>query len=584
MHAKLIFIRFKYHSNKYLIMAFLTKLRHFKDCQENSKIYDIYYNEPVDEDIVYLESRNGKDFTGNIFRIAEELSTGKYGDLKIYVYANEDVKSKIIRFQKNYNLKIHKIITDENRACRILQKAKYIFTDSGVNHKFIKKPGQILLNTWHGTPLKLMGFDNAVEQASIGIIQRTFFFSDYLLYPNFYMRDKMLNSFMFEKICPSKILLEGYPRNSVFLTDNTAIKEKLGLAEKEVFVYMPTFKGSANDIKDEKQKADVNNFLEKIDVNLNDNQVLFVKFHPYNQSRIDFTNFKFIRPFPEIYENYDVLNAADCLITDYSSVFFDFAATRRKIIIFNYDEEEYLAERGLYFGLDELPFPKVQTTEQLISEMNADKNYDDSEFFNDYCSFEDIGSAARICETVIKGENNCRYEIIENSNKNILIYADGLKDNDTTNSLIEWLNSLDKSMHNIFVSFKPWDENIKKNHISALKRIPRDVEFLPLSDNVKPTISEKLNLDKFLKNTGDEKLYGSLKKLFEKSFKKQYGDFKFDLIIDFNTRDVTESLIFANSNTKTAIFIDESSNRNIYNKFDYACKTAGELDSILESL
>lgn len=565
-------------------MGFVTKLHHFKDCRENSKIYDIYYNEPVNEDIVYLESRNGKDFTGNIFRIAEELSTGKYGNLKIYVFVNEDVKTKIIEFQKNYNLNIHKIITDENKACRILQKAKYIFTDSGINRKFIKKPDQILLNTWHGTPLKLMGFDNTLEQPSIGFIQRTFFFSDYLLYPNEYMKNKLLNSFMFEKICPSKILIEGYPRNSVFLTDNKAIKEKLNLVDKEVFVYMPTFKGSANNIKDEQQKTDVNNFLKQIDAKLNENQILFVKFHPFNQSQIDFSEFKLIKPFPKMYENYEVLNAADCLITDYSSVFFDFAATRRKIIIFNYDEKEYLADRGFYFGLDELPFPKVQNINQLISEMNSDKNYDDSEFFKNFCKYEDINSTARICETIINGKNDCTYEIIENTNKNILIYADGLKDNDTTNSLIEWLNSLDKTIYNIFISFKPWDENIKTNHINALQRIPTGIEFLPLSDNIKPTVSEKLNLDKFLKSSDDEKLYESLKRLFEKSFKNQYGEFKFDLIVDYNTQDMIESLIFANSNTKTAIFTDKNSKSNIHNKFDNVCKTTEELNSILNSL
>lgn len=565
-------------------MGFVTKLNHFKDCRENSKIYDIYYNEPVNDDIVYVESRNGKDFTGNMFRIVEELSTGKYGNFKIYVFANDNVKVKITEFQRNYNLNIHKIITDENKACEILQKAKYIFTDSGINRKFIKKPNQIFLNTWHGTPLKLMGFDNTSEQSSIGFIQRTLFFSDYLLYPNEYTKNKLLNSFMFEKICPSKILMEGYPRNSVFLTDNKVIKEKLNLADKEVFVYMPTFKGSANNIKDEQQKTDVNNFLKEIDVNLKNNQILFLKFHPFNQSQIDFTKFNRIKAFPKMYENYDVLNAADCLITDYSSVFFDFATTRRKIIIFNYDEEEYLADRGFYFGLDELPFPKVQTVDQLISELNADKNYDDCEFIKKYCSYDDINSASRICETLINGKDNCSCEIIENSNKNILIYADGLKDKDVTNSLIDWLNSVDQTKYNIFVSFKPWDENIKSNHVNAFKRIPEGIEFLPLSDNIKPTVSEKFNLDKFLKNSDDEKLYGSLKKLFEKSFKNQYGEFKFDLIIDYNTQDLIESLIFANSNTKTAIFADENSKSSIHNKFDNICKTNDELNSILNSL
>ena len=62
-------------------MGFKSKLLNFKDCAVNSMIYNTYYNSDLDNDLIYLESRDGLDFTGNIFRIVEELSTGKYGDL-----------------------------------------------------------------------------------------------------------------------------------------------------------------------------------------------------------------------------------------------------------------------------------------------------------------------------------------------------------------------------------------------------------------------------------------------------------------------------------------------------------------------
>ena len=259
-------------------MAFKNKINNLKECLENNTLYDNYYKCDIDDDIIYLESRNGQDFTGNIFRIVEEISSGDYGNFKIYVYATEDVKSKIELFQKNYNLDIYKVISDKKEAVKILFRAKYIFTDSNIQYKFIKKPGQIFVNTWHGTPLKLMGFDNPSERLSIGIIQRAFFFSDYLLYPNDFMMDKMTTSYMIDKIYPGKILLEGYPRNSVFLNKST-LKDKLGLSDKEVFIYMPTYKGTVANRKDEKQKRDVNAFLNKLDLKLNDNQVLFVKFH-----------------------------------------------------------------------------------------------------------------------------------------------------------------------------------------------------------------------------------------------------------------------------------------------------------------
>ena len=203
----------------------------------NSKIYSIYYKD-IDERIVYLESRDGNDFTGNILRLAEELSTGEYGNFKIYVYAKEEVHPKIKKLKKIYNLKIHKIVEDENLATKILEKAKYIITDSGIRPKYVKRPEQIVLNTWHGTPLKYMGIDNISEEHMVGNIQHPFLSADYLLYPNDFMKEKMINAYMIEKIYSGKILKEGCPRNSVFFDDEKRenLKSKLGIKEKEIFI------------------------------------------------------------------------------------------------------------------------------------------------------------------------------------------------------------------------------------------------------------------------------------------------------------------------------------------------------------
>lgn len=549
-------------------MSLKTKLKNLNECRINSDIYSEYENAEVDESIVYLESRNGNDFTGNIFRIAEALSSGKYGDFKLHVYAVGKTKDKINALAKNYNLRIHKIIADENEATKTLEKAKYIFTDSGIRPKFIKKEGQVMMNTWHGTPLKLMGYDNPSERPALGIIQRCLLSSDYLLYPNEYMRDIMLDAYMIDDIYPGKILLEGYPRNSVFLDDEkrNEFRKKLDFEDSEVFVYMPTFKGIVSDRKDEKQKDDVDGFLEKIDSSLKDNQIMLVKFHPYNQSKIDFSKFAHVKAFPDGYENYDVLNACDVLITDYSSVFFDFALSKRKIIIFNYDEEEYLADRGIYFALDELPFPKARTVDELILGMNCAKDYDDSEFLEKFSLYESMDSTDRICNCIINQKIESKCERIESTKKNILVYAENLQDSDTLTLLDEFAKGFDKSEHNLFVSFKPWDKNIKTNHLTILSKIPKDFKLLPLANNIYPTIDEKLNLNKFLSNPGDDNLYGSLKGLFEKSFKKQYGDFKFDLVVDLNSSSIIESLIFANSNCRNAVY--GNSNKDICNRFD----------------
>ena len=568
-------------------MQLRQKIRNIRDCYDNTSIYDAYYSSPIDENLIYFESRNGRDFTGNIFRIIEELSTGAYGDYKICVYATEKVKARILDFKKNYNLKIDRILTSKKDAAIALEKAKYVFTDSGIQTKYVKREGQIFVNTWHGTPLKLMGSDNVFEVPALGFIQHSLLSSDYLLYPNEYMCQKMTEAFMIEKIYSGKILLEGYPRNSIFFDESHAssLKDKLNLTDKEIFIYMPTFRGIVTDRDDEKQRDDVESYLFEIDSKLDDSQVLFAKLHAYNESQIDFNRFSHIRAFPKGYEIYEIINMGDVLITDYSSVFFDFANTSRKIIIFNYDEEDYLSYRGFYFPLDDLPFPKVRNVDDLIAEMNCPKEYDDTQFIKSFCSYDSINASKNICRHIFKNENVCKEIRLANENPNILIYAGDLSDGKITDSIISLLDKADRKANNFFITFKPWDENIKKNFKDILNMFPRDVEFLPFKSNLIPTIREKMDYDKFFENNSTNNIPDSLKRLFKRSYDKQYGAVDFDFALDFYGIDSDVSMILASSQNSIIWLHDNAFNTNqnpnvireILNSFDLIVADSDEL-------
>lgn len=571
-------------------MGFKSKLLNFKECAINSMIYNAYYDDKIDENLIYLESRDGLDFTGNIFRIVEELSTGEYGNFKIHVHAKPQVVDKIKTLQKNYNLKIDKIIEKESIATKTLEKAKYIFTDSGIRPKYVKKEGQIFINTWHGTPLKVMGKDNTAEEHRLGNVQHPLLSSDYLLYPNDYMMKKMLKSYMIDKIYPGKILLEGYPRNSVFFTESQ-LKMDLGLDDYEIFIYMPTFRGILMDRNEEGQKDDVEGYLSEIDSRLNDNQILFAKLHVLNASKIDFSKFSHIRPFPEGYEIYDVLNMADVLITDYSSVFFDFANTRRKIILFNYDEEDYESYRGFYFPLSELPFPKVQTVDDLMHEMNTPKEYDDFSFIEKFCTYDSPDAVKNICGHIFKGEKSVKLHEIENSKPNILIFAGALYNFGIASSLFNLLNNVDTEKYNFFITFKQWEDNILQNHEEIFKLIPEGVQILPLRFNLTPTVKEKMDYNKFYLSQDKMDCPESLHNLFERSFVKQFGSVNFDLAIDFDGYNHDETLLFVNSGVRNAVWVHNdmlqeakckgNQNLNIlreaYSKSDHVCVVSPSL-------
>lgn len=561
-------------------MPLIQKLRNLKECKDNSEIYDIYYNEKLNNQLIYFESRNGFDFAGNIFRIIEELSNGEYGEFNINVFATRDVSVKIKSLQKNYNLKIDKIITDEKQASKILEKAKYIVTDSGIRPKYIKKQGQIFINTWHGTPLKLMGKDNPGEITSIGHIQHSLLSSDYLIYPNDYMMDKMMKSYMIDKIYSGEVLLEGYPRNTVFFSESE-LKNKLGLNDKEIFVYLPTFRGTLDDKKDDKQNEDIQMFLSKIDLNLNDNQLLLVKLHPYNESKIDFSNFNKIKQFPEGFETYDVLNMADCLITDYSSVFFDYANTLRKIIIFNYDEEDYLKYRGFYFPLSDLPYPKASNIDDLIDELNLNKNYDDGEFVKEYCKYDNSEAVKNICMHIFKNSNASLVKCDFNNENNILIYAGSLKD-DIIDEFIGYI----KPDHNYYIAFKQWDEYILENYNHILEKIPDTVNFIPFRFNLTPTFNEKRDYNNYFK--GNCEFPQSLHNLYSRTFDKQFKNLKFKAVIDFDMYGYDESFIFTHSNIDTVLVCGDNININnkvkdTFNRFDLILVPSDELKSLLSS-
>ena len=81
--------------------------------------------------------------------------------------------------------------------------------------------------------------------------------------------------------------------------------------------------------------------------------------------------------FLECIEHNTSINCTDCLVTDYSSVFFDYANKDNKIILFAYDEEEYFKNRGCYISLDELPFVKVNNIDELVSKIDKSNEVKD---------------------------------------------------------------------------------------------------------------------------------------------------------------------------------------------------------------
>ena len=377
-----------------------------KSFKVHTPVYENYltkfYKLPVVKNRVLYIPNSGDNVAGNPYYLMKDMAQRE--GFEIFVGSKNPQKAKRVLTKTNVNAKVVKMNSEAFQE--VLATANYLVTNYRFPTYFTKKDGQILLNTWHGTPLKCLGKHMNSGIKDLGNVQSQFLASDFLLYPNEYTKERMVDGFMLSDLFTHKILVEGYPCNDIFYDEEARVRVKasLGVAQNKVFVYMPTWRGTT--VKDAKSEKSMNlsSILFKLDNMLEDNIVVFVKLHNLSPNS-NCMGYKHLRPFPQNLEIYQVLNIADALITDYSSVFYDFSNTRRESILFTYDEEEYLEQRGLYVDINTLPFKRIHETEELAEYLNAYNSYERTDefeqFLKTYCSHDSALTSKKVNDIIL---------------------------------------------------------------------------------------------------------------------------------------------------------------------------------------
>jgi CDP-glycerol glycerophosphotransferase len=273
------------------------------------------------------------------------------------------------------------------------------------------------LECWHGTPLKRLVFDQE-EVASADPRYKSRFYKhtldwDYLISPNPFSTGAFQSAFRVPK---EKIIETGYPRNDVLYKGNTpeniaSIKERLGIPkDKKVILYAPTWRDD-DYVESGKYNFKLPLDLEDMRNKLSDEYVVVLRMHYYIASQMDVSEYEGFAFDESSYSDIsDLYLISDILITDYSSVFFDYGNLKRPVLFFTYDLEKYRDMlRGFYLDIEkDVPGPLLYTSDEVtdailnideISEKYADR-YDT--FYERFCSVDDGNAAKRVCEIVFK--------------------------------------------------------------------------------------------------------------------------------------------------------------------------------------
>lgn len=391
---------------------FRQALKHIKRIGRKAVLH-LYHIEtkiiPVQKDIIIFESNMGRNYTGNPRCIYEEMVRQGL-DKKYRCYVILDDTSTYIPGSAK------KLRRTRTLYFMIMGVAGIWVCDSRQPNYIIKRKNVHYIQTWHGTPLKKLALDmecvNMAGETDIERYKQKFYKNtrtwDYLLSQNRFSTEIFKRAFAFDKT----MLEIGYPRNDILISGNQEVyiaelKKKMGLPpDKKVLLYAPTWRDN------EYYEKGAYKFTQALDFDLfreqlGDEYVCIVKYHYLVKENLDWTAYKdFIYKYDMCEDIAQLYLVADMMITDYSSVMFDYSLLRRPMLFFAYDLEDYKDNlRGFYFDfIEEAPGPITRTTQELIDSII---NYNQEEyaakyeaFHNKYNHADDGNASQKVVELI----------------------------------------------------------------------------------------------------------------------------------------------------------------------------------------
>lgn len=371
-----------------------------KDCFENpdklERLKRILSHLPIDKNKIVFDNMGGKGYGDNPKYIAEELlkDAGKY---KIIWLTNND--------DYTFPAGITPVHMRTLRAYYEVATAKEWVTNVRVRKLTEKRNGQVLLQTWHaGQAMKKIEGD-AEDKISVGYIQAAKVDGkecDGIIIDGKQNEDIFQRAFWLNPRC--ELLRYGSPRTDILINEKNnegivhSVKDRLGIRRDSfVALYAPTFRQNHN------IEAYINDYLSLYRVleSRFPNVTIAVRFHP-NMLRelggVEWNEYPFMVNATKYPDSQELAIASDCLITDYSSIAFDFAILNKPVFLYQVDQEAYIQERGVYPLFYDMPFAQNRTFEELLKEISSFSQKEMKEriqlFYSKYPNYNK-GSAAR---------------------------------------------------------------------------------------------------------------------------------------------------------------------------------------------
>lgn len=524
-------------------------------------------NAAIEEKTVLYETFHGKSMTDNPFALFLDLLDRDVNQEFLHVWTvNADSNIQIERFSNLPNVKFVKVYSDE--YLYYLACAKYLINNTSFPPYYQKREGQIYVNTWHGTPLKTLGKDMQGAMGQHKNLQRNFMQSDYVLSPNSFTTKKLIESHDIEGIYKGKVIEEGYPRIDLITKTNSQkyrdeiLSKTVSLTDDKIILYAPTWRGEVGSVGD--TTAEVINNIKQMMVGIPKGYQLLLKVHSlmYNYIKDD-EEVKAICV-PDYLDTCELLSVVDCLITDYSSIFFDFYVKNKPVFLFMYDKESYLDGRGMYIDLDTLSPLISESITELISQLQEiPENVNYSEVY-EYTSLQKGNSGEKVWSAILDSNRDLNIVEYKNNKKNILFYLDDYLNGELVSYKISIINSINFDEYNVIVLNKG---NFSVEEELVLKKIDPRAKLFFRVGQTNISADEWPILVYLEKHFQHQETNDIGHKIFTRELDRMIGNCSIDYIINLSTSNVywTLLLYYYTKNVKTkSIFVSDKNLKQIF--------------------
>lgn len=505
---------------------------------------------PVDPSLILYESFAGNGMLCNPEAVYRELRSDRRFDHLRHVWVLDDpAKHPAVVREAQGDDRVSIVTRRSAGYFRCLSTAGFLVNNATFPAEFGKRAGQVYVNTWHGTPIKRMGYDMVGGGLDAGNVVRNLLQSDFLVSASPFMTEQLYaQAYRLRNIYRGVVVEEGYPRIDRQSIGAQQARETLAigglqLGRGRVVLYAPTWRGASfYDPRDDSHL--LAEHVRRLSARLGESWTVLVKVHQavYDAAR-RLPGLRGVLVDNDIPTNV-VLAASDVLVADYSSIIVDYLALDRPIILFAPDRGEYDELRGLYDPAPGWPGPvhgDIDGVADSVAAVGTGGPTDPElphrthrhEWRARLCPREDGMATRRLVDVVFAGARD-GYNLVDLSSdgrQRLLLYVGELRPNGMTASAVNLLGAIDHTRFDVTAFFP---HSTEPERAAAIASIDPRVRSLPrVGDIAGSAVAQVARQALQRRGVAGRRGAPPLAGLFRAEWERCFGQAEFDCVVDF---------------------------------------------------